>query len=181
MTSPTLEQRLTDSPEVPPTGTGSSQYKIGREFIADTTTCVTFGFVVGGLNETLVIGLPFYQMIASRAATTVQNVCLGGLYGKYSNLIDRVFGISKETGKAKQAAVGILSNATFWVPLYEVLLRYVVGVTDEHTLTTTRTSAIALCAVTGAPYNAYLRYVRGLFGCAGNIDTKCDENARTSG
>lgn len=177
MTPPTLEQRLTEIPkEASPARVGSAS-----EFIADTTACVTFGWVVGGLNETFVIGLPTYQMIASRAANTVLNVCVGGLYGKYTNLVDRLCGVGTGAGKIKQAAVDIASNALFWVPMYEALLRYAVGVTDEQALYSARVSALTLCAVTGWPLNAYRRYVRGLFGYPGNIGAKCDDNTITSG
>lgn len=155
MPSPTLEQRIRD---------GSS-----REFLSDTTACVTFGIVVGGLNEAFVIGLPSYQILVSRASNTLQNLCLGGLYGKYCNTVNYLLGVGPNTGKIKKTAADIMESITFWAPLYEILLRYVVGVTDEHTLSTARASAITLCAVTGWPYNAYQRMMRGWFGCGGTL------------
>jgi len=158
---PTLEQRLEEKPEPHPSGGRSI-----REFLADTTACVTFGWTVGGLNETFVIGLPVYQMIVSRAANTGVSLCTGGLFGKYCDLVNRVLGIDEGSGMIKRAAADIAANVTFWVPMYEVLLRYAVGVTDEQTIYSARMSVTTLCAVTGAPFNVYLRYVRGWFGAS---------------
>jgi len=131
-------------------------------FIADTLALVIFFTIASGLNELLVVGMEWHEILVSRGIGAVLMVATARPYG-----IWRDWFFSKVSPSTRLAgfATDCVALLSFQVPIYAAII--LVGGADGAGVLRGALSFAALMLVLGRPYGLFLDFIRGLFGLTG--------------
>lgn len=129
-----------------------------RSFVADTIALISFFTVTGVVNERLVAGLAWEQVLDARVSGAILMVLSGRPYGLWR---DRFMRLATET-RGSQILWDTLALVSFQVPLYAVVL-VISGASIDQVLRGSLGVIIIMLAL-GRPYGAYLSFIRGSFG-----------------
>jgi hypothetical protein len=127
-------------------------------FIADTTALILFFTTTGILNERLIAGMTWDQVLHARLLGAALMIPVARPYGIWRDWLMK---------RASQARVSRLlwdsiALVSFQVPIYAAIIAFS-GASGEGLVRGTLGAAVMMLAL-GRPYGAFLNRVRKLFG-----------------
>jgi len=129
-----------------------------RPFIADTTALIVFFTTTGIINERLVAGMSWEQVLHARLLGAVLMVPVGRPYGLWRDWLLQRAG----AGRLSQLLWDSLALVSFQVPIYAAIIA-ISGASGQGLLLGTLGAAVMMLAL-GRPYGTFLNWVRSLFG-----------------
>ena len=134
-----------------------------RSFIADTLALVVFFTITSGINERIIAGMAWDEVVVARSFGALLMVLTARPYGLWRDWLFK-------TVNPKTRVTGLLTDCisllVFQVPIYVVILM-VGGAEGAAILKGTAGFAIAMLLL-GRPYGVFLDFVRTLFGLSGD-------------
>lgn len=129
-----------------------------RAFIADTTALILFFTTTGIINERVIAGMSWEQVIHARLLGAVLMVPVARPYGVWRDWV------MKHAGESRISQLLWDSGAlvTFQVPLYAMIIAFS-GATGGGLIRGTLGAAVMMLCL-GRPYGAFLTWVRKVFG-----------------
>ena len=141
-----------------------------RAFIADTTALILFFTTTGIINEHLIAGMTWRQVLQARLLGAALMVPVGRPYGVWRDWIMR----HARAGGLSRWLWDSLALVTFQVPIYAAIIA--VSGASGHGLLLGVVGATVMMSVLGRPYGAFLGWIRVLFGvpAGGTSSTRRD-------
>ena len=133
-----------------------------RSFLADTLALIAFFTVTSGLNERLIAGMAWNEVLVSRSIGAVLMVLTARPYGLWRSwFLGRVWASTRWVSLLADGLALLL----FQVPIYFAIL--LAGGADLPSALRGSASFAALMIVLGRPYGLWLEFVRARFGLRG--------------
>lgn len=129
-----------------------------RGFVADTTALIVFFTMTGIVNERVVAGMAWEQVVHARLLGAALMVPVGRPYGVWRDWIMRRAG----PGRLSRLVWDSVALVGFQVPIYAAIIA--ASGASGWGLVRGVLGAAAIMLVMGRPYGAFLTWVRGLFG-----------------
>lgn len=128
-----------------------------RGYIADTLALIIFFTTTGVINERLIAGMTWEQVVHARVVGGLLMIPVGRPYGLWRDWMMRH---AKKT-RFSQLAWDSLSLLSFQVPIYAAIIAF--SGAHGSGLLLGIVGAAAMMIVLGRPYGAFLNAVRRLF------------------
>ena len=129
-----------------------------RAYIADTLALILFFTTTGVLNERLIAGMTWDQVLHARLIGAALMIPVGRPYGMWR---DWMMGHAKET-RASRLLWDSLALMSFQVPIYAAIIAFSGATGDGLVFGVLGAAVMMLCL--GRPYGAFLNGIRRLFG-----------------
>lgn len=129
-----------------------------KEYIADTVALILFFTTTGIINERLVAGMTWDQILHSRLIGGLLMVPVGRPYGIWRDWMISRAGKTR----ASQLFWDSLALMTFQVPIYAAIIAFS-GASGDGLLRGVLGATVMMMA-SGRPYGAFLNWIRRLFG-----------------
>ena len=136
----------------------SPQPALRRAFIADTLALILFFTTTGFINERLIAGMTWHQVLHARALGAVLMVPVGRPYGVWRDRLLR----RARPNRLSRLLWDSLALVSFQVPIYTAIIA-VSGASGEGLLRGVLGATVMMFAL-GRPYGAFLNRVRAMFG-----------------
>ncbi|KQY48584.1 L-alanine exporter AlaE [Rhizobium sp. Root483D2] len=127
-------------------------------YVADTLALVLFFTTTGIVNERIIAGMTWEQVLHARLIGGVLMVPVGRPYGLWR---DWLMSHAKQT-RLSQLIWDSLALVSFQVPIYTAIIAFSGAAGDS--LIRGVLGATVMMMVLGRPYGAFLNWVRHLFG-----------------
>ncbi|WP_394003682.1 L-alanine exporter AlaE [Luteimonas sp. WGS1318] len=129
-----------------------------RAFVADTTALVLFFTVTGVLNERVVSGMDWNEVLHARLLGAALMIPVARPYGVWRDCLMRRAAPTRRSRLLWDS----LALVTFQVPIYAVIIA--ISGASGRGLVFGILGATAIMLVSGRPYGAFLNWVRARFG-----------------
>ncbi len=129
-----------------------------RAFLADTTALILFFTCTGVINERLLAGMAWEQVLHARLLGAALMVPAGRPYGVWRDWVMQHAG----SGRISHVLWDSFALVSFQVPIYAAIIA-VSGASGRGLLLGILGATIIMLAL-GRPYGAFLGWVRHLFG-----------------
>lgn len=127
-------------------------------FIADTTALILFFTTTGIINERLIAGMSWDQVLHARLIGAVLMVPVARPYGLWRDWVM----LRARSGRVSKLFWDSVALVSFQVPIYAAIIAFS-GATGSGLMLGTLGAALMMLLL-GRPYGAFLNWVRGLFG-----------------
>lgn len=133
-----------------------------RKTIADTTSLISFSFIVEAPREIL-IGMTLSQTFHSRLLGMPVDLLIGRPYGVYLDYVRKLAGVSEVKGilnlrRLKRILADTFAFTTVMAPVYALVL-LIVGVNFKTGIIAVASAAV-YSLFQGAPYGIYSDFIR---------------------
>lgn len=136
-----------------------------RAFLADTLALLTFFTLTGVLNERLVAGMAWGDVLAARAIGAPLMVLTARPYGLWRDWLVARLAATTRRGRTLSDAAALM---IFQVPLYALVIW--LGGAEGWQVARGCLGAAALMLALGRPYGLWLDLVRAWFGLGPGTD-----------
>lgn len=136
----------------------SRQPALRRAFIADTLALILFFTATGIVNERLIAGMNWDQVLHARALGAVLMVPVGRPYGVWRDWLMR----RARPDRLSRLLCDSLALVSFQVPIYAAIIA-VSGASGPGLVRGVLGATVMMFAL-GRPYGAFLNRVRAMFG-----------------
>jgi hypothetical protein len=147
------------------------QANTARAFIADTTALLLFFTTTGVINERLIAGMNWEQVLQARLLGAVLMVPVGRPYGVWRDFLMR----RARPSRMSQLLWDSFALVSFQVPIYAGIIA-VSGASGWRLVHGVVGATIMMLAL-GRLYGAFLNWVRSLFGLEPGGDRPMSLNA----
>ena len=127
-------------------------------FIADTAALILFFTTTGIINERVIAGMTWEQVLHARLLGAVLMVPVARPYGIWRDWLMRRAG----PGRVSQLLWDSAALVSFQVPIYVLIIAFS-GASGSGLIRGTLGAALMMLCL-GRPYGAFLNWVRRLFG-----------------
>lgn len=127
-------------------------------FIADTTALIVFFTTTGILNERLIAGMTWDQVLHARLLGAALMIPVARPYGLWRDWVMT----RASSGRVSRLIWDSIALISFQVPIYAAIIAFS-GASGEGLVRGTLGAAVMMLAL-GRPYGAFLNRVRKLFG-----------------
>ncbi|MEX0528501.1 L-alanine exporter AlaE [Raoultella terrigena] len=127
-------------------------------FIADTAALILFFTTTGIINERVIAGMTWEQVLYARLLGAVLMVPVARPYGIWRDWLMRRAG----PGRVSQLLWDSAALVSFQVPIYALIIAFS-GASGSGLVRGTLGAALMMLCL-GRPYGAFLNWVRRLFG-----------------
>ena len=127
-------------------------------FIADTTALILFFTMTGIINERLIAGMAWDQVLHARLIGAVLMVPVARPYGLWRDWVMQRAG----SGRISKLLWDSIALVSFQVPIYAAIIAFS-GASGSGLVRGTLGAALMMLFL-GRPYGAFLNWVRGVFG-----------------
>lgn len=127
-------------------------------FIADTTALIVFFTTTGILNERLIAGMTWDQVLHARLLGAALMIPVARPYGLWRDWVMT----RASSGRVSRLIWDSIALISFQVPIYAAIIAFS-GASGEGLVRGTLGAAVMML-VLGRPYGAFLNRVRKLFG-----------------
>ena len=127
-------------------------------FIADTAALILFFTTTGIINERVIAGMTWEQVLYARLLGAVLMVPVARPYGIWRDWLMRRAG----PGRVSQLLWDSAALVSFQVPIYALIIAFS-GASGSGLVRGTLGAALMILCL-GRPYGAFLNWVRRLFG-----------------
>ncbi|WPN72084.1 L-alanine exporter AlaE [Pseudomonas germanica] len=127
-------------------------------FIADTTALILFFTTTGILNERLIAGMTWDQVLHARLLGAALMIPVARPYGLWRDWVMT----RASSGRVSRLIWDSIALISFQVPIYAAIIAFS-GASGEGLVRGTLGAAVMML-VLGRPYGAFLNRVRKLFG-----------------
>ncbi|VUC73978.1 inner membrane protein [Raoultella terrigena] len=127
-------------------------------FIADTAALILFFTTTGIINERVIAGMTWEQVLHARLLGAVLMVPVARPYGIWRDWLMRRAG----PGRVSQLLWDSAALVSFQVPIYALIIAFS-GASGSGLVRGTLGAALMMLCL-GRPYGAFLNWVRRLFG-----------------
>lgn len=127
-------------------------------FIADTAALILFFTTAGIINERVIAGMTWEQVLYARLLGAVLMVPVARPYGIWRDWLMRRAG----PGRVSQLLWDSAALVSFQVPIYALIIAFS-GASGSGLVRGTLGAALMMLCL-GRPYGAFLNWVRRLFG-----------------
>ncbi|MND12713.1 L-alanine exporter AlaE [compost metagenome] len=127
-------------------------------FIADTAALILFFTTTGIINERVIAGITWEQVLHARLLGAVLMVPVARPYGIWRDWLMRRAG----PGRVSQLLWDSAALVSFQVPIYALIIAFS-GASGSGLVRGTLGAALMMLCL-GRPYGAFLNWVRRLFG-----------------
>ncbi|WP_404685018.1 L-alanine exporter AlaE [Raoultella terrigena] len=127
-------------------------------FIADTAALILFFTTTGIINERVIAGMTWEQVLHARLLGAVLMVPVARPYGIWRDWLMRRAG----PGRVSQLLWDSAALVSFQVPIYALIIAFS-GASGSGLVRSTLGAALMMLCL-GRPYGAFLNWVRRLFG-----------------
>ncbi|WP_095126020.1 L-alanine exporter AlaE [Pseudomonas sp. Irchel s3a12] len=127
-------------------------------FIADTTALIVFFTTTGILNERLIAGMTWDQVLHARLLGAALMIPVARPYGLWRDWVMT----RASSGRGSRLIWDSIALISFQVPIYAAIIAFS-GASGEGLVRGTLGAAVMML-VLGRPYGAFLNRVRKLFG-----------------
>jgi hypothetical protein len=127
-------------------------------FIADTAALILFFTTTGIINERVIAGMTWEQVLHARLLGAALMVPVARPYGIWRDWLMRRAG----PGRVSQLLWDIAALVSFQVPMYALIIAFS-GASGSGLVRGTLGAALMILCL-GRPYGAFLNWVRRLFG-----------------
>ncbi len=131
---------------------------MNRAFVADTVALILFFTTTGVINERLVAGMAWEQVLHARLLGAVLMVPVGRPYGLWRDWLMR----RARPNRLSRIGWDSLALVTFQVPIYAAIIA--VSGASGRGLLLGLLGATAIMLACGRPYGAFLTLIRSSFG-----------------
>ncbi len=131
---------------------------MNRAFVADTVALILFFTTTGVINERLVAGMAWEQVLHARLLGAVLMVPVGRPYGLWRDWLMR----RARPNRLSRIGWDSLALVTFQVPIYAAIIA--VSGASGRGLLLGLLGATAIMLACGRPYGAFLTLIRSAFG-----------------
>ncbi|ADU72609.1 L-alanine exporter AlaE [Pantoea sp. At-9b] len=134
------------------------QKKRGTEFLADTVALILFFTTTGIINERMIAGMSWDQVLHARLIGAALMIPVARPYGIWRDwLMQRA-----NPSRGSQLLWDSMALVSFQVPIYAAIIAFS-GATGGGLVRGTLGAALMMLFL-GRPYGAFLNWVRKLFG-----------------
>jgi hypothetical protein len=127
-------------------------------FIADTAALILFFTTTGIINERMIAGMTWEQVLHARLLGAVLMIPVARPYGIWRDWLMRRAG----PGRVSQLLWDSAALVSFQVPIYALIIAFS-GASGSGLVRGTLGAALMMLCL-GRPYGAFLNWVRKLFG-----------------
>lgn len=127
-------------------------------FIADTAALILFFTTTGIINERVIAGMTWEQVLHARLLGAALMVPVARPYGIWRDWLMRLAG----PGRVSQLLWDSAALVSFQVPIYALIIAFS-GASGSGLVRGTLGAALMMLCL-GRPYGAFLNWVRRLFG-----------------